>query len=74
MADSDFTFIPPVEPFHNVPGLTPAKDPEDRKRRQRAPSDEQEPAEQDEKDEQDGQKEDSQTSDDGDPHSIDYCA
>jgi hypothetical protein len=66
MADSDFNFIPPVEPFHNVPGLTPAKDREERKRRQRARAGKQAG--------QDEPKKDGQEPDDGKSHSIDYCA
>jgi hypothetical protein len=68
MADSDFNFIPPVEHLHNVPSLTPAKDHEQRKRRQRPPAGKCEPAAQDE------EKENAQKSADGESHSIDYCA
>ncbi len=68
MADSDFNFIPPVEHLHNVPGLTPAKDREERKRRPRSPAGKREPAQQDK------DKENHQKSGDGESHSIDYCA
>lgn len=68
MADSDFNFIPPVEHLQNVPSLTPAKDREERKRRQRTPSGKREPAKQDE------QKQNGQESGNGPSHSIDYCA
>ncbi len=66
MADSDFNFIPPVEHLHNVTGLTPAKEREQRKRRPRPPTGKHEAAKQDE---QNGQK-----SSDSGSHSIDYCA
>jgi hypothetical protein len=66
MADSDFNFIPPVEHLHNVSGPTPAKDREERKRRQRAPGDKREAAAKDEEKEQ--------KPGDGESHSIDYCA
>jgi len=68
MADSDFNFIAPVEHLHNVPGLTPAKDREERKRRPRTPPGKREPAAQDE------EKENGRKSGDGESHSIDYCA
>jgi hypothetical protein len=68
MADSDFNFIPAVEHLHNVPGLTPAKDREERKRRPRAQAGAREPAKKDE------EKKDGQESGDGESHSIDYCA
>jgi len=68
MADSDLNFIPPVEHLHNVAGLTPAKDREQRKQRQRTPADKHEPAAQDE------EKENEQKPGDGESHSIDYCA
>jgi hypothetical protein len=65
MADSDFNFIPPVEHLHNVPGLTPAKEREERKRRPRTPPGKSEPAKQDENDQKPG---------DDKSHAIDYCA
>ena len=68
MADSDFNFIPPVEHLHNVPGLTPTKDLEERKRRPRPPAGKREPAKQDE------EKDNAQKSGNGESHSIDYCA
>ncbi len=68
MADSDFNFIPPVEHLQNVPGLTPAKDREQRKRRPRPPGGKGEPVQQDE------EKENGQKSGNGESHSIDYCA
>jgi hypothetical protein len=68
MADSDFNFIPPVEHLHNVPGLTPAQDHEQRKRRPRAQAGKREA------DKQDEPKKDDQAPGDGESHSIDYCA
>lgn len=43
MTDSDFLLIRPVETVHNVPSLTPAKEREERKRRQRSAEPPQEP-------------------------------
>jgi hypothetical protein len=68
MADSDYNFIPPVEHLQNVPGLTPAKEREERKRRPRTPAGKSEPAKQDE------QKENDPKPDDDGSHAIDYCA
>jgi hypothetical protein len=37
MTDSDFNFIQPMENVHNIHNLTPAKQREERKRRQKPP-------------------------------------
>jgi hypothetical protein len=65
MVDSDF--IQPVESLHNVQGLTPTREREERRRRQRAPAEPRQPSEQKEPD---GKK----APDEDGSHTIDYCA
>jgi hypothetical protein len=43
MTDNDFNIIPAVESLQNVPGLTPAQQREQRKRRQNKPAPQHEP-------------------------------
>ena len=70
MADSDFNTIKPVENLHNVAGLTPAGQHQERKRRQNPPRQGQTPQE-DQADETQNQQ---TPGHDEDSHTIDYCA
>jgi len=69
MADTDFNIIRPVDTLHNVPGLTPIQDREERKRRQNTPAGRKEPPK-----EPKSEKNEQAEEHDDDTHSIDYCA
>lgn len=71
MTDSDFNLIKPMETVHNIQSLTPAKQREDRKRRQKPPQDQQETGEKTLGETPQEQAPDQ--SSDG-RHQIDYCA
>jgi hypothetical protein len=72
MADSDYNVIKPLETVQTIPGLTPTRRRQERKRRQETPTKhhEDEPQEQPEN----PQDQPEQRHDDDDPHVIDYCA
>jgi hypothetical protein len=71
MTDNDFNIIPAVESLQSVPGLTPAKQREQRKRRQNQPVRRPEPeAEQS----TDKTEKEQQMSDHDNAHVIDYRA
>jgi hypothetical protein len=70
MTDSDFTFIQPVENLHSVQSLTPAKQQEERKRRQKPPSPQSKPGETPLNETPQAQNPDRNS----DQHKIDYCA
>lgn len=70
MTDSDFTFIKPMETVHNIQALTPDKQREERKRRQKPPQEQPEtggsPLNE--------KARDPASNDGGGRHQIDYCA
>jgi len=71
MTDSDFTFIQPMETVHNIQSLTPAKQRDERKRRQKPGQGQPETGEKplDET----SQEQVADRNSDG-QHRIDYCA
>jgi hypothetical protein len=72
MADSDYNAIKPIDSLHNITGLSPVKQRDERRRRQ--DSHQQENQEKEESVETpDGKSLDEKLTDD-DQHLIDYCA
>ncbi len=70
MTDSDFTLIPPVENLHSVQSLAPAKQQEERKRRQKPKDSQAQPGEEPLNETPQEQNPDPNN----DQHKIDYCA
>jgi len=68
MTESDFHSLKPVESLHNVQGLTPTRQREERKRRQPSPGKRSQPPRKEE------DKDKPAAAGDAEPHSIDYCA
>ncbi len=75
MADSDYNMIKPVEGLPNIPGLTPAKRREERKRRQHSSDEQNDNANEEPTDLGDqARPENGCVDDDNEHHSVDYCA
>ena len=75
MADNDYSIIKPVDSLHSIPGLTAAKQREQRKRRQNSHGKQEENAKQQSDDLADQQKRGQEYTDvENDHHPIDYCA
>jgi hypothetical protein len=75
MADSDYNMIKPVEGLPNIPGLTPAKRREERKRRQHSPDEQNDSASEEPNDLGDQARPDNgYVDDDNEKHFIDYRA
>ena len=70
MTDSDFNYIKPVENLHSVQSLTPARQNEERKRRQKPPGQQEQPGDQPTNETPQEPTPDQNT----DLHKIDYCA
>ncbi len=75
MADNDYNIIKPVDSLHSIPGLTPAKQREQRKRRQNSHGKQEENAKQQPNDLVDQQKRGEESTEvENGHHPIDYCA
>ena len=75
MADNDFNIIKPVESLQNIAGLTPVKRRSERKRRQNLHDGEKQESEQELNELVDEQQFSNEpTENEGEQHTIDYCA
>ena len=70
MAENNYNIIKPVESLQNIRGLTPAKRREERKKQQNLQKQNEEEAEQ----QVDESTNEETTENEGEQHSIDYCA
>jgi hypothetical protein len=75
MADNDYNTIKPVDSLHNITGLSPVKQRDERRRRQNLNSQNEKRPEEESAELIDSQSLEEECNDEGDErHSIDYCA